>query len=956
MGDNAEPELEGLRPGTGNTEIDNQINYDDGSLWPNTQGGSSFGTPSRPLSPVKDVMNMASQILEAGGSTGSELAGVPAQDLGAALSQLMNFDMSTQADIDSTKLQQMLKFMLGAVQTLATEQQETKLEGKRLAEEHAAMAVQVAGDQAGEMPDWAAKLRDEILAAAKKQAEAGSLNQIKDLQAMIDELNAARRTQEADLAKMAADMQGLSGAVAAASGDPAAMAAAMEASEAANRAAADAEKEAREKELSERNALKDEMSAVEEELRRIMALQTQMQQERAGVAAPAATGAIDADELAAAVERANAETAAAMKAMKAQAEKDAAELKLLMEKMANLENLVQTMAMGGGGDDGGAAAAMMSQFTNQLDAMRLALEDKAGVDALAQLQEELSDELRVAVNKVEAMSADDAEAAKKQRKLAMAAMEGAGGDGGGVPAEAMMQMQSELAALMQGKPDWAEIEAALEKKSDLDNLLKKADAAYVDELFKSLQSSMDNQLYDLQKAAKEGSAGASDELEKLEAGWRELQERLLDKADRDDLDALEARLMAAGAGGSGGGGSGGGKKGGKKREGTGKGKRSSRVGDSVGEMGLGEEEPEEEKELTEEERAAELARLQSLLEQRLANLQSINEHRGWGVRDAHVREFVSTPLPDGMGGDATDWVNQSAGTVGVADQSVDSSAHPFTRVGVSMESPPHGGLMESKQPENGKTLTQVDAVSALRVDAGFDLQGEQLGSNRRFTFDNYTWGKHEYKSKPKYDEPTAEPTDRDLQLLNPPHPSEFHRSFHGGSGQYMLDRSVRAGDPNMSQSMGDVLGMDGEMDPVGVTMSTMVGSDVAHEHAMGMNGAAVVPVADSVSNPAGVGLATSIRDPKISRSMGASLRRSRQSVGGANTPLATWVDAMPMPLPGAMGVRMGGGMVDRRKMQRMSGQLSNSMVSGSTQRAMAGSSLSAKNRVTKSLRPVGRVR
>ena len=43
-------------------------------------------------------------------------------------------------------------------------------------------------------------------------------------------------------------------------------------------------------------------------------------------------------------------------------------------------------------------------------------------------------------------------------------------------------------------------------------------------------------------------------------------------------------------------------------------------------------------ELMPEEWIAELARLQSLLEQRLASLQSINEYRGWGVRDQHVRE------------------------------------------------------------------------------------------------------------------------------------------------------------------------------------------------------------------------------------------------------------------------------------------------------------------------------
>ena len=77
-------------------------------------------------------------------------------------------------------------------------------------------------------------------------------------------------------------------------------------------------------------------------------------------------------------------------------------------------------------------------------------------------------------------------------------------------------MQGELAALMGSKPDWAEIEAALEKKSDLDAVLKKADASYVDELFKSMRSSMENQLYDLQKDAKEGKPGQ----QKNSRNWR----------------------------------------------------------------------------------------------------------------------------------------------------------------------------------------------------------------------------------------------------------------------------------------------------------------------------------------------------------------------------------------------------------------------------------------------------
>ena len=977
-------------------ELENQINYGDGSSRPNTVGGSSYGTPSRPLSPVRDIQHMATQILEAGGVTGTELHGIPGQELGAALANLIAFDMSTQADVDSTKLQHMMNFMLGAVNTLATEQQAVKAESKRLAAEHAAMLEKVAeADKAAAdaaaaaagsgIPDWAAKLREDILAAAaadaKAAAEAGGLSQVQDLQAMIDQLLEARRAQDAEMARLQADMQQLSGAVASASGDPAAMQAAMADAEARSRAAAEASREAREKEDAERQALKDEIASVEEELRRIMAMQTQMQQQAAGVAGPV-TGAVDADQLAAAVERANAENTAAIATMRKQAEEDAARLAQLAEKIASLEKLLHAMAAGGGsdGDGGAAAAAMMSQFTDALDELRRALDGKAGVEAMQQLQEELNDEMRAAINKVEALSAADAEAAEKQRKLAMAAMEGAGaGAGGDVSPEAMQQMQNELAALMGSKPDWAEIEAALAKKSDLDAVLKKADASYVDELFKSLRSSMENQLYDLQKDAKEGKAGAAEELEKLEDGWRELQERLLEKADRDDLEELEKRLMAGqnqkrGAGGHGGKQGMGGSKGAKS------GARRSGTGSFGGRSGTGgtfnaEHEEEPPKELTPEERAAELARLQSLLEQRLANLQSINEHRGWGVRDQHVREFVQTPLPDGVG-DAADWVNASAGTVGVdasANQTVDSSAHPFMGMS-SQPSDANGSAMFV--PPNNKTLIQLDPVGALRVDAGFDLKGEHLSSNRRFTFDVYTWGdKRTYKSKPKHDEATAEATDRDLQLLMPPHPLHMTRSFHGSSGQYMLDRSLRASDDPgqtfgsmgtsmMSQSAGDVLGMegmdplDGELGMTGSTAISAVNSEEAHAHAMA-DGAPLVPVAQSISQPAGIGLATTIRDPVSASRAAHSIRaaNSRRSPRGESPLLAPWADAMPMPLPSALKVRVGGGMVNRRKMQQLSGDLSTSMSgSAATQRAMSGSSLSAKNRVQKTLRPVGRAR
>ena len=93
-----------------------------------------------------------------------------------------------------------------------------------------------------------------------------------------------------------------------------------------------------------------------------------------------------------------------------------------------------------------------------------------------------------------------------------------------------------------------------------------------------------------------------------------------------------------------------------------------------------------------------------------------------------------------------------------------------------------------------------------------------------------------------------------------------------------------------------------------------------------------------------VGLATTVRDPRTSSAMGQSLR-SRGSVE-----LAPWADGMPMPLPGTLKVRVGGGMVDRRKLKRMSDM--GGGAAAAMGRSLAGSSGSAKDRVTRTLRPV----
>ena len=105
------------------------------------------------------------------------------------------------------------------------------------------------------------------------------------------------------------------------------------------------------------------------------------------------------------------------------------------------------------------------------------------------------------------------------------------------------KISSDLAELMASKPDWAQIEEALAGKGDLEKVIAKADADYVEDLFKSLNANMESQLYDLRKSAEAGVSGAAEELESLSYKWANLQAALLDKADRNDLKDLETRMM-----------------------------------------------------------------------------------------------------------------------------------------------------------------------------------------------------------------------------------------------------------------------------------------------------------------------------------------------------------------------------------------------------------------------------
>ena len=95
-----------------------------------------------------------------------------------------------------------------------------------------------------------------------------------------------------------------------------------------------------------------------------------------------------------------------------------------------------------------------------------------------------------------------------------------------MPQDVLDKISSDLAELMASKPDWAQIEEALAGKGDLEKVIAKADADYVEDLFKSLNANMESQLYDLRKSAEAGVSGAAEELESLSYKWANLQAAL----------------------------------------------------------------------------------------------------------------------------------------------------------------------------------------------------------------------------------------------------------------------------------------------------------------------------------------------------------------------------------------------------------------------------------------------
>eukprot|EP01047_Picozoa_sp_COSAG01_P079096 COSAG01_NODE_14864_length_1401_cov_2.333333_1_plen_342_part_01 len=246
-------------------------------------------SPTRPSTAetVGQVRDLAGQILDQGvgtslGTQNLEMGTIQQQDLGEALQQLMTVDMTTEAELNSTNMQEAMSFLLGAVRTIATEQQEAKSAAEAMQQQvdaaQADLAAAVASAAGG------AAVSDEALAAMREQMEAAKSQQVgvagqavEVLQGQVRELQEIGRTQAGDLRALqdeVAQLRGLLSAAAAGEGG----AAVAEAMAEAERASAAAAKQAREADEAERRALKDEMARVESELARLAAMQQAIQE------------------------------------------------------------------------------------------------------------------------------------------------------------------------------------------------------------------------------------------------------------------------------------------------------------------------------------------------------------------------------------------------------------------------------------------------------------------------------------------------------------------------------------------------------------------------------------------------------------------------------------------------------------------------------------------------------
>eukprot|EP01051_Picozoa_sp_SAG22_P011145 SAG22_NODE_1050_length_5831_cov_4.044138_1_plen_798_part_00 len=646
-------------------------------------------------------------------------------------------------------------------------------EADRLAAD-AAAAIAAAGDDEAAKAAAAAAAEAAAAAAASKAGEAAE--GLAGLQQLAD-------TQAAEMSKLAAANDAMAA-------QNAELQAALEALQAGMTQMADALKSTQQtlQEEVARRALASEIQRVEDELKRVASLQAAMGQESlapppaAAAPAPAPTGdaAVDAaaaaaaaaanDAVAAASARSDAQLAqlkamldAQMAAMQStmdqqmasidtikdgagggglsEAEKSALtasldEMKKMLEAKAGhesierLENLIQTM-VAAAADGGGITLPPppdMSKFQQALDKMNAKLAtcpDMAALESLkAELQASIEQTGRDAENALHAL----------EPKSGIANMQMPAGKAsepmGDVDQAKFDALKAELEGMLSAKPEWADVEKALAKKSDVDAVLSKADRSYVEQMLRGLQETIDLEIKRLQQDAaalaesnlntSEAAAleqavafeAAQGEIARLTEMLTKLEAEVPHKVDEDKLEEelrkIQNQLKKGGRGG----------------------KRGPRRPREDGDGGGGGEE------LVDEgppppPTAEDLARHQSRLEQRLGALNQLYENRGWGVRDKDVHEFLVSgqAMADAVGPGLGDTMEGS----GRMNETSSTVAYTEFVPDLPQQFPPYGNVDHNS--------LSVDGESMAKAGAG------------RFSFDLYTWGSHVYKPKDKSNVP-----------------------------------------------------------------------------------------------------------------------------------------------------------------------------------------------------------
>eukprot|EP00736_Rhodelphis_marinus_P013068 Rmarinus@m.12630 len=203
-------------------------------------------------------------------------------------------------------------------------------------------------------------------------------------------------------------------------------------------------------------------------------------------------------------------------------------------------------------------APEIMRLKDGLGDVKMVVEGKADQSALEELEVLVNegipriDELDKALNKVVRDLTDKADVAKVEQLREMMVQEIVGLEermkdivmeiNETVQEEQMRKVETALKQMLDVRVTKDEMAEALSQKVDVEEMLKKADVAFCEELIERLNNAVEQQLSTMQE----------DERRTLDETWAHVRSELLSKADRKDLANLESKLRKQGIGGGGG--------------------------------------------------------------------------------------------------------------------------------------------------------------------------------------------------------------------------------------------------------------------------------------------------------------------------------------------------------------------------------------------------------------------